>query len=248
MSPEPSTAESTSIERGYLPEFVDWILGALIALSGLTFMVGGSALTFLVDREVLAEDIQESPEPAMIMTRELTQAEMVDVADALVSWLGAGLLLTGILLVLFAVMYVIYRHRAHQRAREGEEISSYWAFAVLGGVSTAFLSFVPFSPVLGGGIAGFLEWHESDRTVSVGALAGVLPALPVMALVVILFGGLMAGMLAVDEGGLASFFAVVAILAVFFIAVFAAGLGALGGYLGGWIANRRRTSSESADV
>lgn len=247
MSSESQSVEQRYIERGHLPEFVDWILGALIALTGLTLVVAGSALEFLIDREVLAEDIERGDATGQIMSRELSDAELVEFADVFLSWLGVGLLVTGVLLVLFAIGYVIYRHRAHGRAQSGEDIDSYWAFAVLGGVSTALLSFVPLSPILGGMISGYLEWFESDRTVSVGAMAGFLPTLPIIALVIAGSGGLVAGMMAVDEGAIGWFFVAVAVLVIFFVAVFGAGLGALGGYLGGWIADRRQSSNTDID-
>lgn len=215
------------------PAFVDWLLGALIALCGMTAIVGGSALAVLVDRDELAAAIEEDEITVTVGMTELTDDEAVTVADAVVSWTGTGLLVVGVLMVLFAIGYVIVRHRKHRRYRDGQAISSYGAFALLGGLATAVLSFIPFSPALGGAVAGYLERGESDRTISVGALAGVIPALPILGLVIFVLGGVVDGMIAIDQAGVALVVAATLVLALLFLIVFTAGLGALGGYLGG---------------
>lgn len=142
---------------GPLPEFVDWILGALIALSGLGLVVGGTALVFGVDRAVLAEGVEDGTITVTIGMTELTDAETLEVTDAIVSWMGPGLILTGLAMTLFGIGYIIMRRRAHRRSQVGESVSSYGAFAVLGGVVTALLSFLPISPAIGGALAGYLE-------------------------------------------------------------------------------------------
>lgn len=238
-STETADRERPGISDGRLPEFVDWLLGVVIALAGLVTLVAGSALELLVDREMLAEDIEEGTVTVTVFTTELTEAETLDVTDALVTWLGIGLLLIGLGLVLFAIGFVIVRHRTHRRAREGEEISSYGSFAVLGGVATALLSFIPFSPVVGGAIAGFLERYESTRTVSVGTLAGFLPVVPILVLLGFVFAGLIDGMQTVGQEGMALFLVAVLLLSGLIVALVGAGLGAIGGYLGGWIAESR---------
>lgn len=221
------------------PEFVDWLLGALVALAGLFSVVGGTAVVALVDRDVLAEGIREETITVTVMTAELTEAEMIELAAAVVTWTGIGLLVTGVGLVAFAVWYVWARHRAHRRARAGEAISSYISFAVLGAVITVVLSFLPVSPIFGGALAGYLERGESGRTVSVGALAGLLPALPILVLLVFVLGGVISGMLAIGQAGVAAVIAATLLLSMLLLATISAGLGALGGYAGGWIAERR---------
>lgn len=74
-------------------------------------------------------------------------------------------------------------------------------FAILGAVATVVLSFLPVSPTVGGTLAGYFERSESDRTVSVGTLAGLLPMLPVLSIAVFILGGLVAGLLAIDQVG-----------------------------------------------
>lgn len=225
-----------------MPEFVDWILGAVIAMGGMISLIGGSALVFLVDQELLAEEIEDEAVTVTVGTTELTDAEALAVAEAVVSWTGVGLLVTGLGLVLFAVWYVVERHRTHRRARDGERISSYGSFAVLGAVATVFLSFLPFSPALGGALAGYLERAESERTVSVGTLAGLLPMVPLLVLLVFVLVGLVVGMLAVEQAGAAIIVGLAMFFALMLIATMGAALGGIGGYLGGRLAEHRSTA------
>lgn len=225
-----------------MPEFVDWILGAVIAMGGTISLIGGSALVFLVDQELLAEEIEDEAVTVTVGTTELTDAEALAVAEAVVSWTGVGLLVTGLGLVLFAVWYVVVRHRTHQRARDGERVSSYGSFAVLGAVATVFLSFLPFSPALGGALAGYLERAESERTVSVGTLAGLLPMVPLLVLLVFVLVGLVVGMLAVEQAAAAIIVGLAMFFALMLIATMGAALGGIGGYLGGRLAEHRSTA------
>jgi hypothetical protein len=226
---------------GPLPEVVDWVLGALIALSGMLSLVSASVLLFFVDRDLITEAIEEENVTVTVGTSDLTEAEAIEVADAVTTWVGLGMLVAGLGLVLFALGYVVVRHRAHNRYERDGAIDSYWSYAVLGSVATAVLSFLPFSPVLGGGIAGYLERVESDRTISVGALAGFLPALPLVVILLFLLVGLVSGLRTVNQTG----GAVVAGAAIFFammvVVTVTAVLGALGGFLGGKFAEERAT-------
>lgn len=234
-SPNVDSHQTTSHS---LPEFVDWLLGVLIALGGLSLIVGGSALIFAVDRAVLEQGIEDETITVTIGLTELTDAETLTVTDTVVSWVGPGLLITGLGIVVFAVGYVISRHRSHRRTGTGEALNSYGTFAVLGAVITAVLSFIPLSAAFGGALAGYLESGESDRTVSVGALAGILPLLPMLVVGLFALGGLVSGLLAIDQVGNAMFVGAVFFLSMVVIAAIGAGLGALGGYIGGQFAER----------
>lgn len=224
---------------GPLPAFIDWILGAVIALSGVLSILVGSALAFLVDREMLAEGVEDGTITVTAGTAELTDPETVEVVRTLVTWTGIGFVVTGLGMLLFAAWYVRTRHRAQRRARTGEHVSSYTQFAVLGAATTVVTSFVPFSPALGGALAGYLERGESDRTVSVGALAGLLPLLPALVLLVFVLGGVVAGLLTVEQVGAGLVVGGALFFVVLLVASLGAGLGALGGYVGGRFAGRR---------
>lgn len=226
-----------------LPAFVDWVLGALVALAGLALIVGGSVLTFVVDREMIAEQIEDGTATVMVGTTELTDAEQIELAEAVVSWTGVGLLVTGLTLALIGIGYAVVKHRAHSRVPEGESRSNYSTFALLGAVLTVVLSFLPFSPALGGAVSGYLERGESNRTISIGALAGLLPMLPLLAILVFVLGGVVAGLVAVDQAGMSIVVGAVLFFTLMFVAIIGAGLGALGGYVGGQIAESRDSSN-----
>jgi len=219
-----------------LPEYVDWLVGVVIALGGMALIVGGTAVTFVVDRELLAEDIEAGEITVVVLQRDLTEAEMLDFSLEVVNWTGIGLLVTGLVLVLFAVVYVVFRHRTHRRIGNETDSGSYRSSAVLGAVATAILSFVPFSPVLGGGLAGYLEQPTSGRPVSVGALSGLLSILPALVLLGFVTVGMYSGFATIQEAGLG--FVVVAgmFFGVLLLSAYGAGIGALGGFAGGRLA------------
>ena len=239
-----SDAESHGVEDhptgdGPIPEFIDWFLAAIVALGGLMAIIGGTAVMLLVDQDAVAEEMEAGDARMTVFTRELTQAESVAVAEAVITWTGIGLLVTGVGMLVFAIGFVLWRHRAYRRARTGDPLSSYWTYALVGGFATALLSFIPISPLFGGALSGYLERGESNRTLSVGALAGLLPVVPLVVLIAFVLGGVVAGLMEIGEDSVALFMAVVLIFSIAFTAIVAAGLGAGGGYLGGLIAERR---------
>lgn len=118
--------------------------------------------------------------------------------------------------------------------------------AVLGGV-VSFLTgnFVPFAPVLGGAVAGYLEGGTRRDGVRVGALSGLIAFVPVMAVAVVIssilgavglgfglgiFGGGAPGL------GAAGFLGALFVLFLLVMAVvYFVGGGALGGWLGNYV-------------
>lgn len=111
--------------------------------------------------------------------------------------------------------------------------------ALIGAVVGIVLSFLPFSTVLGGGVAGYLHGGDRMDGLRVGALAGVMMLVPLV-LFVFFFGGvfLFAGgfVLPHQAFGLSGVFAVVALLfSLVFGLVYVVGLAVLGGYLGNYV-------------
>lgn len=95
---------------------------------------------------------------------------------------------------------------------------------VLGGLAGAFLSFVPFAPVLGGGIAGYLTNGTLREGLTAGAIAGFVVFIPVTLVLFFL-------LYLLGFGGVPAAVGVLGIVAVSFVALYTLGLGALGAYL-----------------
>lgn len=217
------------------PAVIDWVAAGILAFGGLILLAGGTTLTLVFDRDLLQDGIESGQVTVFLFERDLTQAEMLDLAIEVIDWTGIGLLVTGIALVLFAIWYAVRRHRAHRDTGADEQPGSFGAFAVTGAIATWVLGFIPFSPVLGGGLAGYFEAHESDRTVGVGALSGFLAMLPAVLILVFVAVGVYAGLAAVEATGLGIVAGVALLVAVLFVVAYGAGLGALGGFVGGQI-------------
>jgi hypothetical protein len=226
----------TAVHEPPLPEFVDWIVALIVAIGGLFLTIGGTVLFPVIDRDLLAEGIESGQITVGVVERELSEAEMLEFVLAIVDWTGIGLLVTGIALVLFAIGYAIVRHRAHARVGEGESAGTFRSYAVTGAAASAVLSFIPFSPIVGSGLAGYLGHQDTGHSTSVGAVSGFLYALPGLVILLFVAVGLYAGLSAVGETGVG--FVVIALisLVMLIVAAYGAGIGALGGFLGGRLA------------
>lgn len=97
--------------------------------------------------------------------------------------------------------------------------------ALIGAVAGVVLSFVPFSTVLGGAIAGYLERGTSEDGLKVGAIAGLIMFVPFL-----LFGYLVAAVLLF--GNAPGFFGGFLVFVLLFAAVYTVGAAMLGGFLG----------------
>lgn len=116
----------------------------------------------------------------------------------------------------------------------------FWGNALLGAVVTIVLSFVPFSPVLGGGVAGFLQGPDRRAGVWVGAVSGVVASIPI--LLVLLAAALFVpvGVAVTDVGlGIPVLVILLLLTLLLLLLVYGAGLSALGGYVGAAVAERR---------
>ena len=109
--------------------------------------------------------------------------------------------------------------------------------ALIGAVVTIVTSFVPFSPILGGGVAAWLEKGDRTEGTKVGALSGALISLLLLPL---LFIGLV--LAPIDFG----FTFVIMLFVVTFGAAYLIGFGALGGYLGAYIREEHESSNSES--
>lgn len=107
--------------------------------------------------------------------------------------------------------------------------------ALVGAVVTVILAFIPFSTVLGGGVAGYLQKGTRNDGLRVGAISGLIALVPIF-----IFGSLFGGlflftMLGVGPRGVIGL-GFVFLLVLFVIVLYTVALSALGGYLGAYIA------------
>lgn len=108
--------------------------------------------------------------------------------------------------------------------------------AAIGAVVTLLTSFLGVSPVLGGGVAGYLQRESRERGAMVGALSGALASVPIAAVLMLIFLLGIAVPLA-DPGFALGGLGIVAL--VFLVALVLTAwnvvLGAVGGYLGTYV-------------
>ena len=106
--------------------------------------------------------------------------------------------------------------------------------AVIGGIASIVLSFVPFSPVLGGAVAGYLHGGDRGAGVRIGVYAGVVAAIPLAFFLFV--AAAIFGFFAIGSrpggGAVLLFFLLFAVVAA---AVYTVGLSALGGWLGNYV-------------
>ncbi|MDG5817944.1 DUF5518 domain-containing protein [Natronococcus sp. A-GB7] len=109
--------------------------------------------------------------------------------------------------------------------------------AIIGAVVGIVLSFIPFSTVVGGAVAGFLEGPDDRDGAIVGALAGAITFVPIAAVAVLGIGfvGFGFGVAAAPAEGFA-FVVLLILVGVLFAFVYTVGLSLLGGYLGAYLA------------
>lgn len=117
---------------------------------------------------------------------------------------------------------------------------SFWVSALLGAVVSVVTSFVPLSPVIGGGVAGYLYAGSRKDGLRVGAVSGAIAVIPVVLLVALVFGGL--GFFTIVEDALrtAAFFVALLLVVTLLVVGLSAGLSAVGGYLGVYVREESR--------
>lgn len=108
--------------------------------------------------------------------------------------------------------------------------------AAIGAAVTLLTSFLGVSPVLGGGVAGYLQEESRQRGALVGALCGALASIPIAGLLMLVFVLGIAVPFAdpgLALGGLG--IVVVVVIVSVLVAAWNVALGAVGGYLGTYL-------------
>ena len=101
--------------------------------------------------------------------------------------------------------------------------------AVIGGIASIVLSFIPLSPVLGGAIAGYLEGGDRSTGLRIGVYAGIVAAIP-LALFLVAAIAIFGSFLAIGPGdGEGAAILVVFLVMFVFMGLYTVGLSAFGG-------------------
>ena len=108
--------------------------------------------------------------------------------------------------------------------------------ALIGAVVTVVLSFTGFSPLLGGGVAGYLQRGERSDGLRVGALSGAIAAIPFLLLFGLFGGFVFTGSMMGPGMGLPGATALVFVFGIVFALAWSIALSAVGGYLGVYLA------------
>lgn len=109
----------------------------------------------------------------------------------------------------------------------------------LGGVVAVLVAFLPFSTVLGGALAGYLQGPDRRASMKAGALAGLVALVPLLLLAFLGAGFLF--IVPVSPGspgpgaGFWGFLAVAALAVLGVLGIYTVGGGALGGYVGSYL-------------
>jgi len=210
---------------GTMNAIFDAIVSLLIAAAGLGMAAAGIAVYGTADTAT-AEEIVTDLE---VTSTFMTEAELVDAIHSFMTWGGIGLAVTGAALVVVGIGFLVYSRRLRGR-REGTGlvIDDRYVLAVVGAVVSAVASFVPFSPVVGGAVAGYVQ--RSGNGLRIGALAGAALAAPYALLLVFLAGGAFA----VNAGTIGLLIVAMLALSTAITVV----LSAIGGYAGTALADR----------
>ncbi|MFB6136979.1 MAG: DUF5518 domain-containing protein [Halobacteriaceae archaeon] len=224
-------ADGSSPDRPTVPAYVDWLVGAGLGAAGLLLLAGGVALTLSADRDAIADAVAAGT----VRSDVFTGAELVEVTYSVALWGGVGLAVAGLGCLGVGVAYVALRSRARRTATPRGVASD----ALVGAVVSGALAFLPFSPIAGGAVAGYLR-GETGGSVSAGGLSGALAVLPVVVVLGFLVGGLVVGAPGVTGARVDAVAAVLLLVAVVFTVAVAAALGGLGGYVGGKLFASRR--------
>lgn len=226
-----STASISEMRNGsertiVFDRMLDWAIGAVLAVVGLLGVALGLGLNYAANRPAVADLIHHSE----FQSEMLTEAEAIDALVALGQWTGFGLVAAGALTILAGIAVVV----AHGRARRAGRSTPRWIVALVGGILGVVLGFVPFSPALGGALAGYLDPNQHASGLGIGTIAGLVGIIPVVVVAGFAGVGLFLGL--PSE-------AVVVVLSVFgiilvFTFVTVVGLSAIGGYIGRWLRER----------
>ncbi|MDY6818214.1 MAG: DUF5518 domain-containing protein [Halobacteriales archaeon] len=121
---------------------------------------------------------------------------------------------------------------ADEPAQQSPSGPNTWLNALIGAGVAVVFAFLPFSTVLGGAVAGYLQGGDLRAGATVGGLAGLMALVPIA-----LVGMLIVGLLMIPAGlhGPPLVFGVFVVIGLFVLGTYTVGLGSLGGVTGAYI-------------
>lgn len=119
--------------------------------------------------------------------------------------------------------------------------------AIIGAAVTVVFAFLPFSPVLGGTVAGYLQRGDYREGGKVGAISGILATVPIALFVTFVAAFLTIAPAVGGRTGVGLFFGFLFVVIASFFLVYTVGLSALGGVIGVALADEFRDDSRDAE-
>jgi hypothetical protein len=211
--------------RDPVPAVVDWLIGIFIGLFGLALTGAGLSILLRVDRTLIADTVRSDD----FDVDGLTEAEFIDAAVPFVDWFSAGLVLTGLFLIVGVGIFVVKRQRTRRRvSREGGTTATFLACSVYGAAVTILTSYIPGSAIAGGGAAAYLYDGNATR---IGAVSGLVGSLFTIPITFFLIAGFVAGATAIGELAVGVLLVTIIAVGELFTVGLTVGFGALGGYV-----------------
>ena len=231
-----SSAAQHGTDRGAsggLPRFLDWLTPFVMVLLGFAFVLGGAAMLVVFDMTLLTTMVREGS----LRSDIFSQNTLAFISYSTVQWGGIGAILTGGMMWVAAAVF----RRAQWRFRSSPDVGTppMWTVGLVGGVVTFVFGFIPLSPLLGGGVAGYLYGGQRGAAIRVGGLSGLFAAIPVAAVVLFLFGGMAAAAMRLSLYGGVLFGLGAIVFTLVLTVALQVGLGAVGGLVGAHFAPSR---------
>ena len=199
---------------------IDIATGLVLVFIGMTGAVAGILISAIADRDEIAQLIADD----VIQTEGIRDAAAIELLYGLLLWGGYGLTAASAIILIGAIIFTIARWRSYRR---GTVEGSLYTDGVVGAVITSVTSFLPFAPLIGGLVAGFLYRGDGWRGATVGVVVGILVMLPVVVFGAVLAFGYIQHELFVASLGVVFVVVVTAMVTLVFAAV--------GGYIGGYL-------------
>lgn len=220
----PSGSAGATRRSREIPRIAELGAAAVFVVGGLLMLLGGATLLTVADRALLADLAAMD----MLKPNQLSDAVLVELSLALTTWGGWGLILTGAGMVIGGIGFALATREDGSAEREGGPTRR--DSIVLGGAAGILLAFVPFSPALGGGLAGYVG--PPGQGLATGSGAGLLAVLPGLIPGIFLAVGFVLDAPVIESGPSATVLGVLLAGGLLLGAVMGIIIGGLGGYIG----------------